>query len=179
MTNALDVHTLAQYKISMINLDEALRQVMRHWITGVTVVTSQHQDVRHGMTVNSFTSVSLDPPIITVTLANDTRTHALVMKSGILAVTLLSQEQKEVSDRFAGRVPDHGDRFAGLVTFTLITGAPLLTDGLGFVDGRILQTHTLPKSTLFLVEVLAAQAAPGRQPLVYFNRDYHRLSYEP
>ncbi len=162
----------------MTNLGEALRQVMRHWTTGVTLVTSQYQGVRHGMTVNSFTSVSLDPPIITVTLANDTRTHALALKSGILAITLLSQDQSEISDRFAGRVPDHGERFAGLETFTLTTGAPLLTGGLGFVDGRILQTHALPKSTLFLVEVLAAQAAPGTQPLVYFNRDYHRLSNE-
>lgn len=55
-------------------LPDLLRQSMRHWVAGVTVVSSQYDGLRHGMTVNSFTSVSLDPPLVTVTLANDTRT---------------------------------------------------------------------------------------------------------
>lgn len=157
-------------------IGETLRKVMRHWVAGVTVVTSAHQGARHGMTVNSFTSVSLDPPIISVTLANNTRTHALVMQSGILAVTVLSRAQEDLSNLFAGRVPDHGDRFAGLDTFTLVTGAPLLNGGLGYVDGRIWQAHPLAHSTLFLVEVQAAQPGLEGPPLIYFNRGYHRLS---
>lgn len=162
----------------MGELGEDLRHVMRHWTTGVAVVTSAHQGIHHGMTVNSFTSVSLDPPIVTVTLASATRTHALVLQSGVLAITILNQDQIEISNRFAGRVPDEDDRFAHVETFSLVTGAPLISGGLGHLDGRILQSIPLPHSTLFVIEVLAVQVSPENKPLLYFNRDYHRLPDE-
>ncbi len=63
-------------------LGEMLRRVMRHWVTGVAVVTSAMGEARHGMTVNSFVSISLDPPLVTVTMNNDTRTFALVQQYG-------------------------------------------------------------------------------------------------
>ncbi len=162
----------------MVDSGEALRQVMRRWTTGVSVVTSAINGTRHGMTVNSFTSISLEPPVVTVTLAKDTRTHALVMQSGILAITLLSHEQVELANLFAGRVEDHGDRFAALETFTLVSQAPLLSGGIGFIDGRVRQMVTLEKSTLFVVDVLAAHPTGGGHPLVYFNRQYHRLTHD-
>lgn len=160
----------------MAEFSESLRQVMRHWVTGVSIVTSRHQDTIHGMTVNSFTSLSLDPPVVCVTLANDTRTHHLVQQSGVLGITFLAQGQIHLSDRFAGRLGDEIDRFAGVDTFTLHTGSPLITGGIAFLDGQVLSTHPLPKSTIFLVNVLAAQSAPDLDPLIYFNRAYHRLS---
>lgn len=164
------------YKRGMADLSEALRQVMRHWVTGVSIVTSRHQDTVHGMTVNSFTSLSLDPPVVSVTMANDTRTHHLVQQSGVLGITILAHGQAHLSDRFAGRLGEEIDRFAGVETFTLYTGAPLIAGGIAFLDGQVLGTHPLPKSTIFLVKVLAAQAAVDLDPLVYFNRAYHRFS---
>lgn len=164
------------YKRDMADLSEALRQVMRHWVTGVSIVTSRHLDVIHGMTVNSFTSVSLEPAVVSVTLANDTRTHHLVQQSGVLAITILSQAQANLSDRFAGRLGEETDRFEGVPIFTLRTGAPLISGGISFLDGEVLTAHPLPKSTLFLVKVLAAQSTAAFDPLIYFNRDYHRLS---
>lgn len=59
---------------------EEFRLAMRNWATGVSVVTTQYQDVRHGMTVNSFTSISLTPPLVLVSLERKTRTHSLVVK---------------------------------------------------------------------------------------------------
>ncbi|TLN16183.1 flavin reductase family protein, partial [bacterium] len=84
-------------------LSEALRQAMRHWTTGVSVVTSRYGDAQHGMTVNSLASLSLDPPMLTVTLANATRTFELVKRSGVFGVTILGADQGPISDRFAGR----------------------------------------------------------------------------
>ncbi len=159
----------------MLDLGEQLRLSMRHWPTGVTVVTSQLGEQRHGMTVNSFTSVSLEPPVVSVTLANDTRTYRLLRQSGILAITILNEDQAEISDRFAGRIPEDGDRFVGLETFPLETGAPLLSGGLAFIDCRVRSTHPLALSTLFLLDVVAAQPSALTRPLIYYNRGYHQL----
>jgi flavin reductase (DIM6/NTAB) family NADH-FMN oxidoreductase RutF len=160
----------------MSDIGEALRNAMRRWATGVTIVTSQFENYYHGMTVNSFTSLSLDPPMVTITLAHNTRTYGLVIRSGAFAVTILNDTQGEISDRFAGKIPEDGDRFAGLGTFRMISGTPLLAAGLAFIDCRVVHRFEMQSSTLFIGEVLAAQNSPDVNPLVYFNRDYHRLT---
>lgn len=159
----------------MSDLGELLRHCMRSWTTGVSIVTSQFNTHRHGMTVNSFASISLEPPSVLFTLAHATRTFSLVSQSGIAAITLLNEDQASVSDQFAGRVPEDGDRFAGLDTFCLVTGAPLLAGGLAFLDCRVRAIHPFDHSSLFLMDVVAAQPAIGGRPLLYFNREYYKL----
>lgn len=157
-----------------LNVDE-LRRAMRAWASGVTVVTAAHDGVRHGMTVSSFTSVSLDPPLVLVSLQTATRTHALVERSGHFGVTILSAAQAGLSDRFAGRVPDAEDRLAGLETETLVSGAPLLAGGLAQLDCRVRQAIPAGGNTLFLGEVLGLRVGETRRPLVYFDRGYREL----
>ena len=162
------------------NIGEQLRSAMRQWATGVAVVTSRGGGHSHGMTVNSFGSVSLDPPMVTVTMANDARTFLMVQQSGIFAVTILSAIQVALAERFAGRGPEPPDRMAGLDTFTMISGAPLIRGGVAYVDCRVAYLHPLANSTLILGEVLAAQTAPPgpegpRPPLVYYNRTFSQL----
>lgn len=159
----------------MSEMGEALRLAMRHWTTGVSVVTGREGEHRHGMTVNSLTSVSLEPPCLVVTLANASRTCKLVLQSGFFAVTILSDLQQAVSDRFAGKVQGPEDRFMGIETFTLASEAPLLEGGLAHLDCRVLHTHPLGQSTLFIGEVIATRSSDRLNPLVYFNRAYHRL----
>lgn len=154
---------------------DALRQVMRCWATGVAIVSSEHQGARHGMTVNSFTSISLQPPAVIVTLEQTTRTHALVTASGRFAVTILSSAQQALSDCFSGRDCDQEDRFAGLETHTLVSGAPLIAGGLAYLDCRVLARYNTGNSTLFIAEVLAAQTGEGQPPLIYLNRQYRKL----
>ncbi|MES0361008.1 MAG: flavin reductase family protein, partial [Anaerolineales bacterium] len=75
----------------MDNADQdQLRLVMRHWTTGITVVSTQYQGVRHGMTVSSFTSVSLEPQVVTISLAKSSRTHDLIQSAGSFGITILS-----------------------------------------------------------------------------------------
>jgi flavin reductase (DIM6/NTAB) family NADH-FMN oxidoreductase RutF len=155
---------------------EQLRQAMRRWATGVSVVCSQFSEIRHGMTVNSFTSISLDPPHVTVTMANWTRTYRLTMQSEIFAVTVLNDRQQSIADRFAGRSRDHEDRFEGLEIFNLVTGAPLIAGGLAHIDCKVVHTYPLKSSTLIVGEVVAATCAVDTNPLIYFNRTYHRLT---
>jgi flavin reductase (DIM6/NTAB) family NADH-FMN oxidoreductase RutF len=154
---------------------DLLRQVMRQWTTGVSVVTSRVGDLVHGMTVSSFTSVSLEPPIVAVTLADLARTYELVSESGVFAVTILAAGQEAISDRFAGRIVPDDERFVGVPVFSMVTGCPLIAGGLAFLDCRVVHAHPLGESTVFFGEVLAAQIEPDGQPLVYHNRGYHRL----
>jgi len=154
---------------------EKLRQAMRAWTTGVTVVTAIHEGQRYGMTVNSFTSLSLEPPLISVSLKQLTHTHELVQKSGEFAVTILSESQSDISDRFAGKIPDIEDRFAGVPTETLLIDAPLLKGGTAYFNCRVTDSIPIGENTLFIAEVVAAQVKGENDPLVYHNRVFWKL----
>jgi flavin reductase (DIM6/NTAB) family NADH-FMN oxidoreductase RutF len=163
-------------KPSAILDPEQLRQSMRAWTSGVTVVTAFHAGEQHGMTVSSFTSIALEPPLIIVSLQTVSRTHELVAQSNIFGVTILAESQQEVSDRFAGRIPDAEDRLAGLETETLVTGAPFIKGGLAYLDCRVSQAIEVGTNTLYLAEVIAARGNGDGNPLVYHDRNYRKLS---
>jgi len=154
---------------------ELLRQAMRFWATGVTVVTAAHAGVEHGMTVSAFTSVSLTPPQVLVSLAQNTRTHDLIMQSHHFGINILDSTQLELSDRFAGRVPDEMDRLIGVETQKLISGTPLLKQGLAQLDCHVVTTLGSGTHTIFIGEVLSANFGSEIAPLLYFNRDYKKL----
>ena len=155
---------------------EQLRHAMRAWTTGVAVVTALYDDQRYGMTVNSFTSISLEPPLVSVTLKQLTHTHDLVVKSNEFAVTILSSGQKELSDRFAGKLPHIHDRFEDLQTETLLIPAPLIKGGMAFFNCRVVSSTPAGENTLFVAEVIAARGEGEGDPLVYHNRVYWNLN---
>jgi len=160
----------------MILDPEKLRAAMRAWSAGVTVVAATHEGYKHGMTVNSFTSISLEPAMITISLLSTTRTHELVSKSRVFGLTILSAKQSQISDLFAGKMSAVEDRFAGLQTETLVTGSPLIVGGLAWIDCRVVETFAVGINTLFISEVLAARDMHEGQPLIYHNRKYWTLS---
>ncbi len=151
------------------------RSAMREWATGVTVLTSDYQGTRHGMTVNSFTSISLTPPLVLVSLERKSRTNTLVKSSGFFGVTILARNQEEVSDCFAGRHTEHEDRFENVDTFTLSTGASFITGGLAFFDCRVVSIHDVATHTIYIAEVVRLQvnAQPeDSHPLIYHRQTY-------
>ena len=155
---------------------EQLRHAMRAWTTGVTVITATHAGQRYGMTVNSFTSISLEPPLISVALKKLTHTHEFVEKSGEFAVTILASHQRRLSDIFAGKFPEIKDRFEGVATETLLLPAPLITDGIAFFNCRVINSIPVGENTLFVAEVVAARGEGTGDPLVYHNRVYWQLT---
>lgn len=155
---------------------ENLRRAMRAWTTGVVIVTSIYEGQQYGMTVNSFTSISLEPPLITVTLKQLTHTHDLVVKSGMFSVTILTAAQKELSDRFAGKMPNILDRFAGVPTETISLDSPVFKDGMAYFDCRVVSSMPVGENTLFIAEVLDARGEGQGEPLVYHNREYWKLT---
>jgi flavin reductase (DIM6/NTAB) family NADH-FMN oxidoreductase RutF len=155
---------------------EKLRAAMRAWSAGVAVVTATHEGRQHGATVNSFTSISLEPAMLTITLQKSAHTHELISKSRAFGLTILSAEQSKISDLFAGKMPEVKNRFSGLQTHTLVTGSPLLMGGLAWLDCRVVETFDAGASTLFIAEALAAENMGDGQPLIYHNREYWKLS---
>lgn len=155
---------------------ETLRQAMRAWTTGVAVVTAKYDDQQYGMTVNSFNSVSLEPPVISVALKQLTHTHSLVLRSGVFAVTILGAEQQELSDRFAGKLPGITDRFEGVQVGRLSIDAPIIKNGLAFFNCRVMNSTPIGENTLFIAEVIDASGEGEGDPLVYHNRLFWRLT---
>jgi len=154
---------------------KALRMTMRQWATGVTVVTTVAGDERAGMTVSSFTSVSLEPPTVLVCLNKESYAHALVKRSGIFAISMLGVGQEALSDRFAGLDPAVTDRFEGLNLTTAQTGCPLLPGAIAWLDCIVRSEHDTYTHTIFIGEVVFARRDAERAPLVYHNRSYHTL----
>ncbi|MCC7359964.1 MAG: flavin reductase [Anaerolineales bacterium] len=169
---------------------DTLRAVMRHWPTGVTILTSRSHDYAHGMTVNSFASVALDPPLVLASIENNVRTHALILHSGCFALSFLREGQEWISDRFAGRDTENTDRFEGLALYSTVTGAPILAENIGHLDCRVVASHPAGNHTIFIGEVVDAgvgtvgpvfgdddtPADTGERPLIYYNRGYRRLA---
>jgi flavin reductase (DIM6/NTAB) family NADH-FMN oxidoreductase RutF len=155
---------------------EQLRHAMRAWTTGVAIITATHEGQRYGMTINSFISISLEPPLISVTLKKLTHTHELVEKSGEFAITILSADQGDLSDIFAGKMPDIEDRFEGLEIEKLQIDAPLLKGGVAFFNCRVVNSIPVGENTVFFAEVIAAHGEGEGDPLVYHNRVFWKLA---
>ncbi len=155
---------------------ELLKETMRSWITGVAIVTGHHQGQVHGMTANSFNSIALTPPTVLVALNQHTRTQHLVKEGGAFAVTILDTTQVALAKRFAGQIETEQARFEGVETFSMVTGAPLIKGGLAFLDCKVVNSFDVGGTTVFLGEVLDFKKdADGRDPLLYFNRNWRKL----
>ncbi len=153
-----------------------LRGVMRRFATGITVVTARPAaGPPLGVTVNSLTSVSLEPPLVLICIANYLRMHAAIHNAGHYAVNLLDAGQEPLSRRFAGQ-PAGRDPFAGLkVAPGPATGAPLLPAGLGHLECRLVASYPGGDHTIFLGEVLAAATSAEQPALVDYLSRYHEL----
>jgi len=155
---------------------EQLRRSMRAWTTGVAIVTAAYEGERYGMTVNSFTSISLEPPLISLTMKDLTHTRGLVEKSHEFSITVLSADQSRLSDRFAGKLSTVTDRFEGIETETMLIDAPLIKGGVAYFNCRVVNSITAGENTVYIAEVIAARGEGSGDPLVYHNRLFWKLN---
>ena len=154
---------------------ELLKRVMRNWASGVAVVTSSCLSARAGTTVSSFISMSLDPPLVLVNLANENPTQTMIAQSGHCALSVLGNHQREIANLFTGFGKRIQDKFEMVETFTLSTGSPLISDAIARLDCRVHHICQMPKSVVIIGEVVDGQLEDTRNPLLYFNRDYAEL----
>jgi flavin reductase (DIM6/NTAB) family NADH-FMN oxidoreductase RutF len=161
-----------QDRAARVTADD-FRRACGCFATGVTIAgVVDAQGTPHGLTVNSFTSVSLDPPLVLVALAHTASVMDAFRDARFFAVNVLAAGQRALSERFARK--GH-DRFDGLAWHAGETGAPLLPDALAEIECAIRYRFTAGDHDLIVGEMVRALIREGA-PLVYFAGRYRRLA---
>lgn len=156
---------------------DTYRTTLGNFATGVTVVTMNAQGENHAMTVNSFASVSLEPPLVLYNADKGTDSHDFTAKAGNYAVNILTNEQKWISNRFAGEHKEMDDPFEDIDLRRELTGAPIFENALAYVDCSLYANHDAGDHTIYIgeVESLGVQK-PDADPLTFFRGDYGTVS---
>ena len=149
------------------------RSVLGRFVSGVTIVTARDgDDVDHGMTASAFCSVSLDPPLVLVSIAHDATLHPVLCAHDELAVSILTASQEAIARRFAEKLDN---RFDGVGFTRGITGAPLIDGALAHIEASVVHRYPGGDHTIFVAEVLAASATMD-EPLLYYRGGYAHLA---
>jgi flavin reductase (DIM6/NTAB) family NADH-FMN oxidoreductase RutF len=150
------------------------RDAVGRFPTGVTVVTAHVGGRHHGMTANSFTSVSLDPLLVLVCVDRTARLHDMVLAAGEWGVSVLAAGAEEVSTMFASKGRPVGEAFADVPHHLgQQTGVALLDDALATFECRTVAGYGAGDHTVLLGEVLSvATPRPDGAPLVYYRGEY-------
>jgi flavin reductase (DIM6/NTAB) family NADH-FMN oxidoreductase RutF len=133
----------------------------------------------HGITVNSFSSVSLDPMLVLVCLNEASRGVGLIERAGAFAVNVLSAGQQHISRWFADRYrPAGSTMFDGVLFEPGVTGCPVLVDAAASFDCRLRQSHRAGDHLIVLGEVVALVHRPWLEPLIFHAGNYKALRHE-
>jgi flavin reductase len=156
-----------------------LRRAFGSFATGVTVVTVGGA-APHGMTANSFTSVSLDPPLVLVSVDRNAIMHRIMQDSGYFAVSVLAADQEGIARHFADR-----RRPLGLAQFDAVdwvpgrrTGAPLVQNALVRFECELWRTYDGGDHTIFVGQLLAMDRPRENEALLFFHGRFRQLDPE-
>jgi flavin reductase (DIM6/NTAB) family NADH-FMN oxidoreductase RutF len=148
------------------------RNALGRFASGVTVLTAQYEEQPHGMTANAFVSVSLDPPLILVSLDNRSNMHRILPSVRRFGISVLAEEQEALSNHFAGRtVPGLHVRFVHRL------GLPLLGGAVAYFVVDVIDIHPAGDHTLYISRVEHFESSEGK-PLLFHAGRYGRMSEE-
>ena len=152
----------------------AFRRTLGMFATGVTVLTARVGEQVHGMTANAFMSVSLQPPLVLISIDRRARMGALLHEGTRFGVSVLEARQTGLSDRFAGRIANDPPE----ATFELVHETPLVEGALAHLVARVVRSYWGGDHSLFLGQVEFARYGEGR-PLLFHGGRYERLIEDP
>ena len=148
------------------------RNALGRFASGVTVITARHEDQPHGMTANAFVSVSLDPPLVLVSVDHRAFMHKILPGSGRYGVSVLAEDQEVLSNHFAGRTAQ------GLhIRFVERLGVPLLEGAVAYFVVQVIDAHAAGDHTLFIGRVEHFESREDR-PLLFYGGKYQQLRSE-
>ena len=152
------------------------RQVMGSFPTGITVLTVERQPGQvHGMTANSFTSVSLDPLLILVCIDHNARLLSYLKEQHRFGVNILKESQQPLSEHFAGPQLDPAEEGRLGIRFRRTdSGIPLLEEALAHLGCNVVAEHVSGDHTVFVAEVESLELHGG-EPLVYHRGKYRKF----
>ena len=148
------------------------KRAMSQFASGVTVVTTEHSGALYGMTVASFASLSLSPPLVLICVGRSMQTHDAIAGSGKFGVNILSLAQQSLSNHFASKIED---KFAGVAHRLGRSGVPLLDGALCNIECRLHSQLDGGDHSIFVGEVEHAESGEDA-PLVYFRSGYRELA---
>lgn len=151
-----------------------LRKALGIFPTGVVAVAAEVDGRLVGLAASSFTSVSLEPPLVSVSIANTSRTWPFMRRAGHLGVTVLADHHRAAARQLAGPVQS---RFDGLLVALSSEGAVTLTDGLARFDTTIYREVEAGDHTIVLLQLHAVEHAGDSLPLVFHRSGFGRLQH--
>lgn len=158
----------------------SLRHVLGAFATGVTVVTAG-RDLPHGMTANSFTSVSLDPPLVLVCVGRDALMHHVLSQQTTFAVSILAADQTEVARYFADKRRPVGQDQFDAVSWSpgAHSGAPLIDGALAHLECELEHRHDAGDHTIYVGRLVSVWRRPGDDALLFLNGRFLRTDCSP
>ena len=153
--------------------EEAFKEALRGWASGVTVVTSRSGDKVHGMTVSAFSSVSADPPLVLICANQSSTTHGIIEEGGVFAVNILAAHQQDVSNVFASS-KNEDSRLEKVSWTEGTTGAPLIDEVVASLECKVSSAHREGSHTIYVGRVEAVHTTDA-EPLVYHKGAYRAL----
>ena len=152
------------------NQARLFREVLGRYASGVTVVTTMSAGQPTGMTCQSFTSVSLDPPLVAFLPTKQSRAFAAIQRAGTFCVNFLANGQEELSNQFAS---SGDDKFAGVDwSASGGTGSPMLAGIVGHVDCTVHSVHEAGDHFLVMGKVVDLAVGEAEDPLLYYRGSY-------
>lgn len=148
---------------------------MRRFPSGVAVVTSMRDGEPRGMTLSAFASVTADPPTVLICVNRDARSYLFIAGSGRFCVNLLAHDQRELAERFSGKVREH--QFDDISYHIGQTGVPLLDGSIAHFECEVVHEHHEGSHSIFAGRVLTCDAS-SMMPLGYFNGDFRNFALE-
>jgi len=149
------------------------RNCLGRFATGVTVITTELDGQVHGMTANGFMSVSLEPPLVLISVGNKARLNSLLPQSGRYGISILSEVHEHFSRHFAGR-PVEGLE----IPFVRKKGVPVLEGAVASLVAQVVNVFPAGDHTLYLGQVEHLEWRDDR-PLLFYSGKYHQLPPEP
>jgi flavin reductase (DIM6/NTAB) family NADH-FMN oxidoreductase RutF len=150
---------------------DEFREVIGHFASGVTIITTSHRGAPFGTTASAVSSLSLEPPMLLICMNQNSSTGQAVAASKHFTVNILAEDQPDLAVHFASR---GGDKFATVAYTTGRRGDPLINDALATLECRVTESPTGGTHTVFLAEVDRVSARRG-SPLAYFRGQFGRL----
>ncbi|MCB0976872.1 MAG: flavin reductase [Acidimicrobiales bacterium] len=145
------------------------RQVLGHFPTGVCVVSALVGDEPVGLSIGSFFSVSLEPPLVGFCIGSASSTWPQIRDAGRFCVNVLRDDQEETSRAFASKGPD---KFSGIGWDRSPLGSPRLSDALAWIDCEVFDTHGAGDHTIVVGAVHDLSIGREGRPLVFFRGGY-------
>lgn len=146
---------------------------MAHYVTGATVVTAVHDGRPHGMAVNSFTSVSLAPPLILFCPSKTSDTWPSILQAGQFTVNILASHQDALCRQFAAK---GADRFSAAELLYTSRGTPVLAEAIAFLECEIATVHEAGDHYVTIGRVLDLGVQQVAPPLVFYQGGFYQLA---